>query len=137
MSVQKYFSGGRFEVIGSYARGKRVGPYVFIAGTTAINEHNEVHAPGNAYEQTIFIMKRIETALHELGAELKHVVRTTAFLSDMQGGVMGFVKAHGEVFKGIDPVSTGVEAGLTRPGMMVEIQVDAIIHDGDGKLLDR
>jgi hypothetical protein len=29
-----------------------------------------------------------------------------------------------------------VEAGLTRPGMMVEIQVDAIIHDDDGKLLD-
>ncbi|MGE4482596.1 Rid family hydrolase [Acidocella sp.] len=137
MSVQKYFSGGRFEVVGSYARGKRVGPYVFIAGTTAVNEQNEVHAPNDAYEQTIFVMKRIEQALRELGAELKHVVRTVVFLSDMKNGVAGFVKAHGEVFKGIDPVSTGVEAGLTRPGMMVEIQVDAIIHDEDGKLLDR
>lgn len=136
MSVQTVFSGGRFEIIGSYARGKRVGPYVFISGTTAINEQNEVHAPGDAYEQSIFIFLRIEKALAELGAEMKHVVRTTAFLSDMQGGVMGFVKAHGEVFKGINPGSTGVEAGLTRPGMMVEIQVDAIIHDDDGKLLD-
>ncbi|WP_297369175.1 Rid family hydrolase [Acidocella sp.] len=135
MSVQKYFSGGRFEAIGSYARGKRVGPYVFIAGTTAINEQNEVHAPGDAYEQTIFIMARIEKALHALGADLTHVVRTTAFLSNMQEGVMGFVKAHGEVFKGIDPVSTGVEAGLTRPGMMVELQVDAIIHDETGNIL--
>jgi enamine deaminase RidA (YjgF/YER057c/UK114 family) len=137
MSVQKVFSGGRFEVIGSYSRGKRVGPYVFIAGTTAINEQNAVHAPGDAYEQTIFIFKRIEKVLAELGAELKHVVRTTAFLSNMQDGVTGFVKAHGEVFKGIDPVSTGVEAGLTRSGMMVEIQVDAIIHDEDGKILAR
>jgi len=136
VSVQTVFSGGRFEIIGSYARGKRVGPYVFISGTTAINEQNEVHAPGDAYEQSIFIFHRIEKALAELGAEMKHVVRTTAFLSDMQGGVMGFVKAHGEVFKGINPASTGVEAGLTRPGMMVEIQVDAIIHDDDGKLLD-
>ena len=29
---------------------------------------------------------------------------------------------------------TGVEAGLTQPGMMVEIDVDAIIHDADGNI---
>ena len=46
----------------------------------------------------------------------------------------GFVKAHGEIFKGIDPVLTGVQAGLTQPGMMVEIDVDAIIHDPDGNI---
>ena len=47
----------------------------------------------------------------------------------------GFIRAHGEVFKGIDPVLTGVEAGLTQPGMMVEIDVDAIVTDKDGKIL--
>ncbi len=41
---------------------------------------------GDDCEQTIFTMKRIATALHELGAELKHVVCTIAFLSDMRGG---------------------------------------------------
>lgn len=137
MSVQSVFGGGRFEVIGSYARGKRVGPYVFVAGTTAVDERNEVHAPGDSYEQSLFIFRRIEKALQELGAEMKHVVRTTAFLSDIKNDVAGFVKAHGEVFKGINPVSTGVEAGLTRPGMTVEIQVDAIMHDESGKILDR
>ena len=29
---------------------------------------------------------------------------------------------------------TGVEAGLTTPGMMVEIEVDAIIHTPDGEI---
>jgi hypothetical protein len=38
------------------------------------------------------------------------------------------------VFKGIDPVMTGVKAGLTQPGMMVEIDVDAIIHDEEGNI---
>lgn len=137
MSIQTVSGGGRFEQLGAYSRGKRVGAHVFIAGTTAIDEHNEVHAPYDSYAQTLFIFRRIETALNALGAEMKHVVRTTAFLSDMQQHVAGFVKAHGEVFRGIDPVSTGVEAGLTRPGMAVEIQVDAIIHDDDGKILDR
>ena len=46
----------------------------------------------------------------------------------------GFVRAHGEIFAGIEPVSTAIEAGLTTPGMMVEIEVDAIIHDVNGQI---
>ena len=60
-------------------------------------------------------------------------MRTRAYLTDLSKAG-GFVKAHGEVFKGIDPVLTGVQAGLTQPGMMVEIDVDAIIHDADGNI---
>ncbi|SVC28831.1 uncharacterized protein METZ01_LOCUS281685, partial [marine metagenome] len=51
---------GRFEKAGAYVRAKRVGPFVFVAGTTAI-----------------------------------------------------------------EPVSTTVEARLTTPGMIVEIEIDA------------
>ncbi len=28
--------GGRFEEVGSYVRARRVGPFVFVAGTTAV-----------------------------------------------------------------------------------------------------
>ena len=62
-----------------------------------------------------------------------HVVRTRAYLTDMSDAG-GFVRAHGEIFAGIEPVSTAIEAGLTTPGMMVEIEIDAIIHDGEGRL---
>jgi hypothetical protein len=44
------------------------------------------------------------------------------------------VKAHGEIFRGINPVTTGVETGLTQVGMMVEIDVDAIVHDMSGNI---
>ena len=81
--------------------------------------------------QTHFILSRIEEALHEVGAEMRHVMRVRAYLTDLtEAG--GFIRAHGEVFKGIDPVLTGVEAGLTQDGMMVEIDIDAIVHDEDG-----
>ena len=129
--IIKHRAGGRFEEIGSYSRAKRVGPFVYVAGTTAIEPSGKLHAPGDTYAQSIFILGRIENALKEVGANLTHVVRTRAYLTDMsQAG--GFVRAHGEVFKDIDPVLTGVEAGLTQPGMMVEIDVDAIIHNADG-----
>ena len=123
--------GGRFEEIGSYARARRVGPFVFVAGTTAIEPSGQLHAPGDTYAQTLFAFRRIREALADVGAEMRHVPRTRAFLSDLSKAGE-FVRAHGEVFRGIRPVTTGVEAGLTTPGMMVEVEVDAIIHDEEG-----
>lgn len=131
--IVKHKAGGRFEEVGSYSRAKRVGPFVSVAGTTAIEPSGKLHAPGDSYAQTIFILKRIEDALREVGSNLTHVMRTRAYLTDMSNAG-GFVRAHGEVFKDIDPVLTGVQAGLTQPGMMVEIDVDAIIHDENGTI---
>lgn len=133
MTVQKVSGGGRFEEVGSYSRGKRVGPFVYVAGTTAIEPSGKLHMPGDTYAQSLFIFKRIEAVLFDLGAELRHVVRTRCYLTDM-GSAAGLVQAHGEIFAGIEPVMTGVEAGLSQPGMMVEIDVDAIIHDVDGAI---
>lgn len=133
MTLITHKSGGRLEDIGSYSRAKRVGPFVFVAGTTAIEPSGKLHAPGDVYAQTIYILGRIEEALNAVGAEMRHVVRTRAYLTDLSKGG-GFVQAHGEVFKGIDPVTCGIECGLNQPGMVVEIDVDAIIHDEDGKL---
>jgi len=127
-------SGGRFEEIGAYARAKRVGPFVYVAGTTAVEPSGRLHAPGDCYAQSIYIFERIRQALDELGASFEHVVRTRAYFSDINEAG-GFVKAHGELFAGIDPVTSGVEAGLTQAGMMVEIEVDAVIHTNDGELV--
>ena len=133
MSIRNTSGGGRFEEIGSYSRAKRVGPFVYVAGTTAIEPSGKLHAPGDSYAQTLYIIGRIEEALRGVGAELRHVMRTRAYLTDLSSAG-GFVRAHGEIFKGIEPVLTGVEAGLTQPGMMVEIDVDAIVHDVDGRI---
>lgn len=135
MTIKAVYSGGRFEEVGSYARARRVGPFVWVAGTTAIEPSGQLHAPGDAYAQTLYALQRIQAVLQEAGADLRHVVRTTAYLSDMSRAAAGFIRAHGEVFAGIDPVTSAVEAGLTTPGMMVEIAVDAVIHDGDNAIL--
>jgi len=126
--IRRSGSGGRFEEIGSYSRVKRVGPFVYVSGTTAIEPSGKLHAPGDCYVQSVFVLSRIGEALKQVGADMRHVVRTRAYLTDM-GQAGGFIRAHGEAFSGIEPVLTGVQAGLTQPGMMVEIDVDAIIHE--------
>lgn len=134
MTVEKYNSGGRLEGIGSYSRAKRVGPFVYVAGTTALEPSGKLHAPGDSYAQSIYILGRIEEALKAVGAEMRHVVRTRAYVTSLSEHGGGFVKAHGEVFKGIEPVTCGIECGLNQPGMVVEVEADAIIHDENGRI---
>jgi len=131
--VKTASGGGRFEEAGSYSRVKRVGPFIFVAGTTAVEPTGKLHAPGDTYAQSMYCFGRIRDALAKVGGRMEDVVRTRAFLTDI-GTAGEFVRAHGETFRGIDPVSTGVEAGLTTPGMMVEIEVDAVVLDRDGAL---
>lgn len=133
MTLKTISGGGRFEKAGSYARVKRVGPFVFVAGLTSMQSNGKVYAPYDIYEQTVFIFDKIEDLLKEAGAKMRHIVRTRAFVTDMRDA-SGFIRRHGEVFQGIEPVLTGVEAGLTTPGMMIEIEVDAIIHTRKGSI---
>ena len=124
MSVEIYKAGGRFEEIGSYARAKRIGPFVWTAGTTAIEPTGKIHAPDDGYAQTLYILGRVKEFLAEVGAEMRHISRVRVYLTDMKHSA-GFIKAHGEVFEGINPVLTAVTAGLTQKGLVVEL---SLIH---------
>jgi enamine deaminase RidA (YjgF/YER057c/UK114 family) len=126
--VADYRDGGRFEEIGGYVRAKRVGPFVYVAGTTAVERSGRVHEPGDTAAQSRFVLERIEAALRAVGSSLSDVVRTRAYLVDMsQAGA--FALAHREALGEAAPVLTAVGAELATPGLMVEVEVDAIIGE--------
>ena len=125
-----YRDGGRFEEIGGYVRAKRVGPFVYVAGTTAVERSGRVHKPGDTAAQSQFIFERIEAALQAVGASLDDVVRTRAYLVDM-ADAGAFARAHREALAQAAPVLTAVGAELATPGLMVEVEVDAIVAAGD------
>src|SRR5258705_13036023 len=102
------YSGSPWEGKVAYCRARRVGDTIAVSGTVAVGDDGKAVAPGDVYAQSIFALRRIEHALIELGADLRHVVRTRTFLTDM-GRFDDFARAHGEVFAGIDPAATAVE----------------------------
>jgi len=116
-----------WESIVGYSRAVRVGNVVYVAGTTATDEHGVIVGVGNAYAQTIQIFRNIERALQRAGATLADVVRTRMFVTDITDWeVVG--RAHGELFREIRPVATLVEVSrLIDPTMLVEIEVEAVI----------
>ena len=120
-------SGTPWEAVVGYSRAVRVGDHVYVSGTTASAEDGSVQGVGDAYAQTIYILKKIEGALAQAGATLGDVVRVRMFVTDIsRWEEIG--RAHGEFFAHIRPVSTMVEVSkLISPEHLIEIEVDAVI----------
>jgi enamine deaminase RidA (YjgF/YER057c/UK114 family) len=118
-------SGYPFEDGYGYARAVRVGPHVFVSGTTARAPHLEA----NAYSQTVAAIATVSAALGEAGAELRHVVRTVVYAVDL-ADADHIARAHQEAFGASRPASTLVQvAALTPASALVEIEVTAFVHD--------
>ncbi len=132
MKRQTFSSGSPWEPLVGYSRAVRVGPFVHVAGTTASDAEGRVVSAGDAYAQMKFALAKIERALRETGAEMRHVVRTRTFVTDIsRWEEIG--RAHGEVFREIRPASTMVEVrALIDPRMLVEVEVDAIVDEEVG-----
>lgn len=125
---QQYFSGVKWESIVGYSRAIRLGQQVFVTGTTATNEAGEIVGIGDAYAQTVQVIRNIERALTALGAGLKDVVRTRMFVTDIARWEE-YGRAHGEFFRDIQPCATMVEVRrLIDDRMLIEIEVDAIVQ---------
>ena len=119
-------SGSLWEDIVGYSRAVRIGNIIEVAGTTAVD--GDVLIGGDSmYEQTKFILQKIEKALVAAGATMSDVVRTRVYVTDIsQWEEVG--RAHGEVFKTIKPASAMVEvSALINKQMLVEIEATAIV----------
>jgi enamine deaminase RidA (YjgF/YER057c/UK114 family) len=129
MRRQNYQSGTNWEPIVGYSRAVRVGEMIFVTGTTATDEHGQVVGKDDVYAQTTQAIGNIEKALKVLGADLRHVVRTRMFVTDIsQWQEIG--RAHGEIFAQILPATSMIEISRLIDGdMLIEIEADAVVHD--------
>ena len=121
-------SGTNWEDKIGYSRAVRIGRLIEISGTAAI-DRDRIVAPGDPYQQTRFIIQKIEKALSDAGGSLKDVVRTRIYVTNIKDwDAVG--RAHGEFFKIIKPVTTMVEVkSLIDPNFVVEIEATAYLSE--------
>jgi 2-iminobutanoate/2-iminopropanoate deaminase len=117
-----------YERPSSFSRGMRIDlngvVVLLISGTASIDENGETVHVGNFRAQCRRMFHNITGLLNAEGATWKDVVRTTYYLRDIDRDYREFNEERTAFYKeqGLDPLpaSTGIQAKLCRPELLVE-----------------
>ncbi len=122
-------SGAPWEEQVGYSRAVRVGRFIAVSGSAAIDAGGQLVGEGDMYAQAKQCIAVIESALERAGGCLSDVVRTRMFVTDIERWAEAG-RAHQEAFGEVMPATSMVEVSrLIDPRMLIEIEADAIIGD--------
>ena len=118
----------------SFSRGMRLDingmTVLLISGTASIDEYGKSVHIGDFRGQMLRTYHNITGLLAAEGATWKDVVRTTCYLRDIERDYSEFNEIRTQFFKeqGLNPLpaSTGIQAILCRPELLVEIEAIAM-----------
>ena len=120
----------------AFSRGMRIElnglTILLISGTASIDEFgNTVHA-GDLRAQLRRTLDNITGLLASEGATWHDIVRTTCYLRDIERDYKAFNEERAAFYKeqGLDPLpaSTGIQAILCRPDLLIEIEAIAMFR---------
>jgi len=120
----------------SFSRGMRIDlnglVILLISGTASIDEYGKTVHVGDFRAQLRRTYANISGLLKSEGATWHDIVRTTCYLRDIERDYEAFNEERTAFFheQGLDPLpaSTGIQAILCRPDLLVEIEAIAMFR---------
>jgi 2-iminobutanoate/2-iminopropanoate deaminase len=120
----------------SFSRGMRIDlnglTILLISGTASIDEYGKSVHIGDFRAQMRRTCENITGLLASEGATWHDIVRTTCYLRDIDRDYEAFNEERTKFFaeQGLDPLpaSTGIQAKLCRPELLVEIEAIAMFR---------
>ena len=111
--------------IGPYSQAIRTNGLVFISGQIPIHPETGLIVEGDIEAQTRQVMKNLSAILHAAGSGFDKVVKTTAFLSNLDD-FAGFNRIYGEYFGEAKPARATVQVARLPKDVLLEIEAIAI-----------
>ena len=118
----------------SFSRGLRIDlnglVILLISGTASVDEHGATIHVGDFRAQTRRTFRNITELLAAEGATWKDIVRTTCYLRDIERDYDAFNEERTAFYNEQElnplPASTGIQAILCRPDLLIEIEAIAM-----------
>lgn len=114
------------KVVGPYSQGIETEDFVFISGQLPMDVNGDI--PDDIKKQTELCLKNIEGILKEIGLDLRHVVKTTVFMTDLSR-FAEMNEVYSSFFKENPPARSTVEVKSLPKGASIEIEAIAIKRD--------
>ena len=103
---------------------------LLISGTASVDENGETVNAGDFRAQARRTYRNITELLSAAGATWKDIVRTTCYLRDIERDYAAFNEERTAFFTAQEldplPASTGIQAILCRPDLLVEMEAIAM-----------
>jgi 2-iminobutanoate/2-iminopropanoate deaminase len=120
----------------AFSRGMRIDlnglTILLISGTASIDAQGKTLHVGDMRAQTRRTFENITALLASEQATWKNIVRTTCYLRDIDRDYKVFNEERTSFYKaqGLDPLpaSTGIQAKLCRPELLIEIEAIAMFR---------
>ncbi len=112
------------KAIGPYSQAIKLGDFVYLSGQIGMDLNNDI-VEGGIKAETLQIVENIVAILSEMNLELRHIVKTTVYLKDMNL-FDDFNEIYATYFAHPYPARTTVEVARLPKDALVEIECFAI-----------
>jgi len=114
------------KAIGPYSQAIRANGFVYTAGQVALGPATGEMVGATIEEQTRQVLTNLKAVLEAAGSGLDKVVKTTVFLSNIQGDFAKMNAVYAEFFTAAPPARTTVQAAALPRGALIEIECVAV-----------
>lgn len=126
MSKQVVIPAGTSAPLAPYVPGTLADGVVYVSGTLAFDENNNVVHVGDPAGQARYVLEAIKTVIETAGGTMADVTMNSIFIRNWEDyGAINEVYA--EFFPGDKPARYCIQVGLVKPDALVEIATIAHI----------
>ncbi len=126
MFTKSIHSNNAPKAIGPYSPATKLGDFVYLSGQLPMDVESGKIVEGGIQEQTYQVLKNMEAVLAEMNLEMRHVVKTTVFMSNLEEFAQ-MNEIYATYFADPYPARSTVQVAALP--MDAKIEIEAIVID--------
>jgi len=130
MFTKSFSSPNVYKAIGPYSPAVKLGDFVYVSGQLPLDSEGKL-VEGKIQEQAYQVLKNMEAVLAEMNLEMRHIVKTTVFLTDL-ADFNELNEIYATYFSDPYPARSTIQVAALPKGAKIEIEaivIDTLVYE--------